>query len=117
METLWFWVGTIVFVGTYVLIASEKVHKTVAALLGASLMMFFILPGPSHSGDKRVACVSSNDRALRYEGIFRMLFRILLAQCSFAFRHANSSALHPALAPNAAKALPNARFGQVLTCG
>lgn len=40
METLWFWVGTIVFVGTYVLIASEKVHKTVAALLGASLMMF-----------------------------------------------------------------------------
>ena len=51
METLWFWVGTIVFVGTYVLIASEKVHKTVAALLGASLMMFFILPGPSHSGE------------------------------------------------------------------
>ena len=50
METLWFWIGTVVFVGTYVLIASEKVHKTVAALLGASLMMFFILPGPSHSG-------------------------------------------------------------------
>ena len=25
METLWFWVGTFVFVGTYVLIASEKV--------------------------------------------------------------------------------------------
>lgn len=49
MESLFFWIGTIVFVGTYVLIASEKVHKTVAALLGASLMMLFILPGPSHS--------------------------------------------------------------------
>ena len=73
--------------------------------------------GPSHSGGKRVACVSSSDCALRYEGVLRMPFRVLLTQCSFAFRHANFSALHPALAPDAAKALPNARFGQDLTCG
>ncbi len=44
-----FWLGTVVFFGTYILIASEKVHKTVAALLGASIMMIFILPGPGHS--------------------------------------------------------------------
>lgn len=47
---LTFWIGTIVFFGTYVVIASEKIHKTVAALLGAALMMIFILPGPGHSG-------------------------------------------------------------------
>ncbi len=40
-----FWFGTIVFIGTYILIASEKVNKTAAALLGASLMLLFILPG------------------------------------------------------------------------
>ncbi len=45
-----FWFGTVVFFGTYVLIASEKVHKTVAALLGAALMMLVILPGPGHEG-------------------------------------------------------------------
>ncbi len=50
MENFWFWFGTVVFFGTYLLIASEKVHKTVAALLGASLMMLCILPGPGHSG-------------------------------------------------------------------
>ena len=49
-STLIFWIGTIVFIGTYVLIASEKVHKTVAALLGAMLMLIVILPGPGHSG-------------------------------------------------------------------
>ena len=44
-----FWFGTVVFVATYLLIASEKVHKTTAALLGAALMMIVVLPGPSHS--------------------------------------------------------------------
>lgn len=46
---LMFWFGTIIFIGTYVLIASEKVNKTVAALLGASIMLLFILPGPEHA--------------------------------------------------------------------
>ena len=45
MEQFIFWFGTIVFIATYVAIASEKVHKTVAALLGASLMMVVILGG------------------------------------------------------------------------
>ncbi|MBQ9789716.1 MAG: ArsB/NhaD family transporter [Lentisphaeria bacterium] len=43
MEQFIFWFGTIVFIATYIAIASEKVHKTVAALLGASLMMVVIL--------------------------------------------------------------------------
>ncbi len=40
---LCFWFAAVVFFGTYVLIATEKVHKTVAALLGAALMMIFVL--------------------------------------------------------------------------
>ena len=45
-----FWFATIVFFGTYIAIASEKVHKTVAALIGASLMFLVVLNGPSHGG-------------------------------------------------------------------
>ncbi len=44
-----FWIATIIFIATYIAIASEKVHKTTAALLGSALMLLFILPGPSHS--------------------------------------------------------------------
>ena len=43
-----FWIGTAIFVATYILIASEKVHKSAAAMGGAMLMLLFILPGPSH---------------------------------------------------------------------
>ena len=43
-----FWVGTLIFVGTYILIATEKINKTAAAMTGAMLMMIFILPGPKH---------------------------------------------------------------------
>jgi len=50
-----FWFGTLVFIGTYVLIASEKVHKTVAALLGAVLMMLVVLPGPGHQPEAPLA--------------------------------------------------------------
>ncbi|MCP3968413.1 MAG: ArsB/NhaD family transporter [Lentisphaerae bacterium] len=47
-----FWFATIVFFGTYILIASEKVHKTTAALVGAGLMMLVVLQGPIHeAGD------------------------------------------------------------------
>ncbi len=44
-----FWYAMIVFFGTYILIASEKVHKTTAALLGAMLMLIVVLEGPLHS--------------------------------------------------------------------
>ncbi len=44
-----FWFATIVFFGTYILIASEKVHKTTAAMVGSALMMLVILQGPGHS--------------------------------------------------------------------
>lgn len=43
-----FWFATVVFLGTYIAIASEKVHKTTAALIGASLMFLVVLHGPSH---------------------------------------------------------------------
>ncbi|MDD3886716.1 MAG: ArsB/NhaD family transporter, partial [Victivallaceae bacterium] len=49
-EMLLFWFGTVVFFGTYALIASEKIHKTAAALMGATLMMLFVLPGPHEGG-------------------------------------------------------------------
>lgn len=46
-----FWFATIVFFGTYFLIASEKVHKTTAAMIGASLMFLVILQGPVHNAE------------------------------------------------------------------
>ncbi len=38
-----FWIGTTVFVLTYILIATEKVHKVICALGGAALMFIFVL--------------------------------------------------------------------------
>lgn len=56
-----FWLGTLIFVATYVVIASEKINKTVAALGGAMLMMLFILPGPqSHDSVKNGVSVESS---------------------------------------------------------
>ncbi len=34
-----FWVGTVIFLGAYAVIISEKIHKTVVALAGAALML------------------------------------------------------------------------------
>ena len=44
----------VVFFGTYLLIASEKIHKTAAALLGAMLMLLVVLPGPHHADTARM---------------------------------------------------------------
>ncbi|MBO7147832.1 MAG: ArsB/NhaD family transporter [Lentisphaeria bacterium] len=49
VSTFQFWFATIVFVITFVLVASEKVHKTAAVLAGAILMLMVLLPGPGHS--------------------------------------------------------------------
>jgi len=38
-----FWLGTVIFLATYILIASEKVHKVICALGGAALMFIFVL--------------------------------------------------------------------------
>ena len=54
-----FWIGTLIFVGTYIVIASEKVHKSAAAMGGAMLMLLFILEGPSH-GKKADASLDQN---------------------------------------------------------
>jgi Na+/H+ antiporter NhaD/arsenite permease-like protein len=47
--------AAIVFFGTYILIATEKVHKTTAALVGSSLMLFVVLEGPSHGGVEKTS--------------------------------------------------------------
>jgi Na+/H+ antiporter NhaD/arsenite permease-like protein len=47
--------AAIVFFGTYILIATEKVHKTTAALVGSSLMLFVVLEGPTHGGVEKNA--------------------------------------------------------------
>ncbi|MDD2403975.1 MAG: ArsB/NhaD family transporter [Victivallaceae bacterium] len=49
-----FWFGTIVFLGTYIVIASEKINKTAAAMFGASIMLLFILPGPAHHAPEKL---------------------------------------------------------------
>ena len=38
-----FWIGTVVFMTTYILIATEKVHKVICALGGAAVMFIFVL--------------------------------------------------------------------------
>lgn len=38
-----FWVGTTIFLCTYILIATEKIHKVICALGGAALMFIFVL--------------------------------------------------------------------------
>ena len=38
-----FWVGTAIFICTYILIATEKIHKVICALGGAALMFIFVL--------------------------------------------------------------------------
>ncbi len=43
-----FWIAAAIFVGTYIVIASEKVHKTTAALCGSSLMLIFVISGHQH---------------------------------------------------------------------
>ena len=50
-----FWFGTAVFLGTYALIASEKVHKVICALAGSSLMLIFVLPGAGHGAAEGVS--------------------------------------------------------------
>ena len=67
-----FWFATIVFVGTYIVIASEKVHKTTAALVGASLMFLVVLHGPSHSGPEGQAGESPShvvEQSLAHPGV------------------------------------------------
>jgi Na+/H+ antiporter NhaD/arsenite permease-like protein len=46
--TFQFCLAGIIFIATFALIASEKIHKTSAALIGSALMLLLILPGPSH---------------------------------------------------------------------
>ncbi|OQA86449.1 MAG: Inner membrane protein YbiR [Lentisphaerae bacterium ADurb.Bin242] len=48
-----FWFSTAVFFFTFVLVATEKIHKTTAVLLGAVLMLCVLLPGPGHKTSRK----------------------------------------------------------------
>ena len=50
--TFQFCFATIIFLATFVLIASEKIHKTAAVLLGSAIMMLFVLQGPAHDSSE-----------------------------------------------------------------
>jgi len=86
--TFIFWFGTVVFVGTYALIASEKIHKTVAALLGAVLMMLVILPGPGHHGGGEDVPAAASEQMSPAAASLNKLERNL--------SHANSNAMRNA---------------------
>ena len=43
-----FWCGTVIFLATYILIATEKVHKVICALGGAALMFILVLGRKAH---------------------------------------------------------------------
>ncbi len=47
-STFRFWAAAIIFVATFVLIATEKIHKTAAVLVGSALMLLFVLPVGHH---------------------------------------------------------------------
>ncbi len=59
-----FTLAAIIFFGTYILIATEKIHKTTAALFGATLMMLFILPGPAHDNGESAKHLSDIRQSL-----------------------------------------------------
>ncbi|MCH2207866.1 MAG: ArsB/NhaD family transporter [Lentisphaerales bacterium] len=72
-----FWAGTAIFVVTYIAIASEKVHKTSAALAGAMLMLFFILPGP-HGASGEGPILDSFARYVNFDVIFTLAGMMVL---------------------------------------
>ncbi len=55
--------ATVVFVGTYILIASERVHKTTAAMVGASLMFLVVLQGPHHNNQRQRERLAAGETA------------------------------------------------------
>lgn len=67
-----FWFATTVFILTYLAIATEKIHKTTAALLGSSLMLLFVLPGPSHSHKQDEVSNNGHSNVLEKETLTEM---------------------------------------------
>ena len=50
-----FYFAAAVFLITFIAVATEKIHKTTAVLIGAALMLMVILPGPAHHIPEGVA--------------------------------------------------------------
>ena len=51
-----FWAAAAIFVITFVVIATEKIHKTACVLVGSALMRLFVTGGKSgnHQGRKKI---------------------------------------------------------------
>ena len=71
-----FWIGTVIFVITYILIASEKVHKVICALGGAALMFIFVLSQKHPVG--ALASVDSYARNVNFDVVFTLCGMMIL---------------------------------------
>ncbi len=78
-----FWLGTVIFLVTYILIASEKVHKVICALVGAALMFICVLAKGHHeaeaTGDAaRFAQLDSWAQNVNFDVIFTLCGMMIL---------------------------------------
>lgn len=71
-----FWIGTVIFLVTYILIASEKVHKVICALGGAALMFIFVLS--RHHGDAALSKLDAYARNVNFDVIFTLCGMMIL---------------------------------------
>ena len=59
-----FWAAAAIFVLTFVVIATEKIHKTACVLVGSALMLLFVLPAGHEASapqDQKPAIVKKVD--------------------------------------------------------
>ena len=70
-----FWTGTVIFLATYILIASEKVHKVICALGGAALMFIFVL-SQNHGED--AVKLDAYARNVNFDVIFTLCGMMIL---------------------------------------
>ena len=79
-----FWAGTAIFLCTYVLIATEKIHKVICALSGAALMFICVL-GKGHGGAEvlsgdaaKYAQLDAYARTVNFDVIFTLCGMMIL---------------------------------------
>ena len=70
-----FWIGTVVFLGTYILIATEKFHKVICALSGAALMFIFVL---SHQHGGEHSQLDAYARNVNFDVVFTLCGMMIL---------------------------------------
>ena len=74
-----FWAGSAVFVVTYILIATEKIHKVICALAGAALMFILVLNhGHAASDAGEYAKLDAWARNVNFDVIFTLCGMMIL---------------------------------------